>query len=264
MICNKDDKEIEKEPVENNMEKGVDREIEKNIGGEYPSLDETFYPEPPVIHKKLVGPVENDYLVYDVEVANDPQNVEGGWENPEGLGFASAVVYEYVTDRYHFFLSGPARNARVALCEFLHMRTVVSFNGIKFDSRVVLGNDRRLDKNGMTLVGPYQWKNYDLLLEFVKGRFGCLDVAEAEAKLGDKAIHDGTFGIDGLAEGTLGRRKTGHGSKAPVLYREGRYDELFAYNLQDVRLTRALFEYVLKHGILIDRNGDPAVIRRPE
>ncbi len=81
MICNKQDKETEKD-----IEKDVEREIENEIGvggipagtlpgGEYPPLDEKFYPEPPVIHKKLVGPVENDYLVYDVEVANDPQNV---------------------------------------------------------------------------------------------------------------------------------------------------------------------------------------------
>jgi len=39
-----------------------------------------------------------EWVVYDVEVVRGPDKVEGGWDNPEGMGFASAVVYDFKTD----------------------------------------------------------------------------------------------------------------------------------------------------------------------
>ena len=76
-------------------------------------------------------------------------------------------------------------------------------NGIKFDSRVILGNDRLVFNNRLTKSDPkdIRFANYDLLLEYVKARLHYEDVAAAENRLGDKAIHDGCFSLDGLAEG---------------------------------------------------------------
>ena len=49
--------------------------------------------------------------------------------------------------------------------------------------------------------------------------------------------------------------KTGHGAKkAPILYQEKKYDELLAYNQMDVRLTRKLFEFIVEHQFVVDRN----------
>jgi len=61
--------------------------------------------------------------------------------------------------------------------------------------------------------------------------------------------------LDGLAEGTFGLHKSGTGAHAPVLYQEGKYAELFAYNLQDVRLTKKLFEFIKEYGFVVDRAG---------
>jgi len=198
------------------------------------------------------------YVVYDVEVLRDPATVDGAWDNPEALGFASAVVYSYETNRYHFFLH---LKQRKDLLRFLTGKIAVSFNGIKFDSRVLLGNNRELDADGCTRTDGRTgkdilwWDNYDILLEYIKATFGFETVAEAEEKLGDKAIHDGTFSLDGLGEGTLGMRKSGHGAAAPYLYDAGRWLELLAYNLQDVRITKHLFDFVLAHGFVFDRLG---------
>lgn len=212
----------------------------------------------------------NRVIVYDVEVERGPNEVDGGWDNPEGMGFASAVVYSYEDNRYRFFL-GPEQ--RVDLVNFLsewriEERIAVSFNGVKFDSRVVLGNARILDhgiSDGPALVmhGDKGWEEYDILLQYVRSRFGCADVLDAEKRLGDKAIHDGSFGLDGLAEGTFGMNKTGHGANAPILFREKRYAELLEYNLQDVRLTRKLFEFISTHGFVVDRAGHAVKIPRP-
>ena len=200
----------------------------------------------------------NKCVVYDVEVLRTPDEVDGGWDNPKAMGFASGVAYSYEKDQYFFFLH---EEGREKLIKLLDRNIAISFNGIKFDSCVLLGNNRRHDESGTTwrldtATEPYVcWQNIDLLLEYIKARFQYETVVEAEVKLGDKTIHDGSFGLDGLAQGTLGLNKTGHGALAPLLYKDCKYEELLEYNLQDVRLTKKLFDFVRLYGYLVDRTG---------
>ena len=56
--------------------------------------------------------------------------------------------------------------------------------------------------------------------------------------------------LQSLAEATLGRGKTGEGSKAGEWWKEGKKDEVAKYCIEDVRLTRDLYNYALEHGIL--------------
>ena len=56
------------------------------------------------------------------------------------------------------------------------------------------------------------------------------------------------LGLDDLVKATLGKKKTGHGLHAIELYREGRIDELKRYCMDDVLLTKDLFEYGVEHG----------------
>ena len=56
--------------------------------------------------------------------------------------------------------------------------------------------------------------------------------------------------LQSLAEATLGRGKSGDGLKAHDWWREGKYDRVREYCIEDVRLTRELYDYALKHGIL--------------
>ena len=191
-------------------------------------------------------------IVYDVEIIKNPDEVEGGWDNPEAMGFASAVAYSYEKDQYYFFLH---EKAREEMCDFLHGKIAVTFNGIHFDSRVMLGNDRMFFPDGRTAIRGTWWDNYDILLEYIKTRFAYSNVRDAEVRLGDKAIHDGSFGLDGLAYGTLGLNKTGHGAMAPDLYSSCLYHDLLSYNLQDVRLTKKLFNFIRRYGFVVDRIG---------
>jgi hypothetical protein len=196
----------------------------------------------------------NECIVYDVEVIKGPDEVEGGWDNPAGMGFASAVAYSYQKDQYYMFL-GP--DGKEDLITLLYESITITFNGIKFDSRILLGNDRNIANTGKTSSKRTlsKWDNFDILLEYLKARFGHNTVQEAEEALGDKLIHDGSFGLDGLAEGTLSLHKTGHGADAPNLYKTGQFGELLAYNLQAVRLTKKLFDFIREYGFLVDRAG---------
>lgn len=56
--------------------------------------------------------------------------------------------------------------------------------------------------------------------------------------------------LQALAEATLGAGKSGDGLKAGVWWREGKYDKVREYCLEDVRITRALYDFALKNGVL--------------
>jgi DEAD/DEAH box helicase domain-containing protein len=56
--------------------------------------------------------------------------------------------------------------------------------------------------------------------------------------------------LQSIAEATLGRGKTGEGSKAGEWWKDGRKDEVAKYCIEDVRLTRDLYDYALEHGVL--------------
>ena len=56
--------------------------------------------------------------------------------------------------------------------------------------------------------------------------------------------------LQSLAEATLGKGKSGDGLKAGDWWREGKFDKVREYCIEDVRLTRELYDYALKHGKL--------------
>jgi DEAD/DEAH box helicase domain-containing protein len=60
-----------------------------------------------------------------------------------------------------------------------------------------------------------------------------------------------------VAQATLQCSKSGSGWDAIKLFREGRMDELKKYCIDDVRLTKDIYEYGLKNGkILFTSNRD--------
>jgi hypothetical protein len=56
--------------------------------------------------------------------------------------------------------------------------------------------------------------------------------------------------LQSLAEATLKKGKSGDGMKAGEWWREGKFDKVREYCIEDVRITRQLYDYALKHGIL--------------
>ncbi len=56
--------------------------------------------------------------------------------------------------------------------------------------------------------------------------------------------------LQSLAEATLGRGKSGDGLKAGQWWREGQKDLVRQYCIEDVRITRELYDYAIEHGKL--------------
>lgn len=61
--------------------------------------------------------------------------------------------------------------------------------------------------------------------------------------------------LDSVAEATVGAKKSAHGLQAVRWWREGKIDEIKKYCEQDVRVTKKIFDYALKHGHLKFKDG---------
>jgi DEAD/DEAH box helicase domain-containing protein len=60
--------------------------------------------------------------------------------------------------------------------------------------------------------------------------------------------------LETVAQGTIGSGKSGNGKQAILYYRNGRMDLLKKYCLDDVKVTRLVYEYALKNQKLLYRD----------
>lgn len=117
---------------------------------------------------------------------------------------------------------------------------IVTFNGIGFDVPClegVLGRSLRLRDH------------YDIY-------------AELKVHFGEERVK-GT-GLGPTCERTLGLSKLQTGERAPVLYQQGRFPELYTYCAHDVYLTSVLFTHIMGFGYVIGPDGDKICLRQPE
>ena len=157
-----------------------------------------------------------NHIVLDIETQNLFSDV-GGKENLTKLLLSVAGVYSYASNSFLTF----AESEMPAL-ESLLKRTdlIIGFNINHFDLPV-LQKYLSLDLSKIPTL--------DIMDEVVK-------TMGHRVSLGDLVIN------------TLGKRKSASGLLAVDYFRQGRMDELEKYCLDDVRLTRDLYEYGLKHG----------------
>jgi len=55
------------------------------------------------------------------------------------------------------------------------------------------------------------------------------------------------IGLDAIAKATIGIGKTGHGSQGLDWWKAGEIDKLRDYCIQDVKITKELYDYALKN-----------------
>ncbi len=56
--------------------------------------------------------------------------------------------------------------------------------------------------------------------------------------------------LDTLAQATLGRGKSGNGMDAVTWWNEGKRDKVIEYCIEDVKITKEIYEYAMKNGKL--------------
>jgi hypothetical protein len=193
-----------------------------------------------------------DFVVMDAETKYLSDQVKGGWKNVYGMGLSSAVTYCSKEKAYRFWTD------RKELCEYLNDKLVVTFNGIMFDSKLLLGDDRTVELNGMTRNLEYKWYNADIFIEIFRHIFAMdrKNYPDICRKTRQKKFPKGVFSLDGIAWATLGIKKFGNGAHAPELYQQDKIVELFQYNLQDVRVTLQLFEFIKEKRYIVTGGYD--------
>lgn len=199
-------------------------------------------------------------LIYDIEIvkAIPPKHSAerlddiaycAGWHDHANMGVACVCAYDYLEDRYRVFMADN-------LGEFYalaHARDVlVGFNSIAFDNSVLahaLPADLRADLWEPSLRSPADVKAY------LDGKAYDLLVALWEAAgLGPQYRHPthAGFGLDAVCAANFGTRKSGHGAQAPIDHQRGRHGAVIDYCLNDVRLTKQVFDAVRRQGYLRD------------
>lgn len=158
----------------------------------------------------------NDTLVIDVETKKSFAEV-GGESHIRELGISVAGVYSYAKDAFFALEEGKLTELEKLLDQTSH---IIGFNLKHFD---------------LPVLEPY-------LEKIVFARFAITDMFEDAVNfLGHRV------GLGGLAKATLGVGKSGHGLEALQWFKEGRIDDLKKYCLDDVKITRDLYEYGKKN-----------------
>ncbi len=155
-------------------------------------------------------------LILDIETKKTFDEV-GGREHMDQLGVSVVGVYCYATDKYDIYEEKDLGHLQNKLID---SSLIIGFNHIGFDMPVL---------QTYFSVDVTKFPLFDIM-------------AELQAKLGHR------IGLDAVAQATLGIGKTGHGLDAIRYFREGKMEELKKYCLNDVKVTRDVFEYGINNG----------------
>ena len=156
-------------------------------------------------------------IVLDIETKRSFEDV-GGRDNLVGLGVSFVGVYSYRHQKYQSFWEADFPKLLSVLAE---RPLVIGFNHRRFDFPV---------------LQPY-FKDFDLQ------KLAMVDILEDLTKaLGHRVS------LDSVAEATLGTRKSGHGLDAIRYWNTQQFEKLEKYCLEDVRITKEIFEFGAKNG----------------
>ncbi len=178
--------------------------------------------------------------VFDLEIKKSIEQCSKGWNSHDEMGISCLCLYDYFTDRYRVF---DDHNQAECLEILRGYEIVVGYNITNFDWKVVNSN-----WNLPNLVGFTERKSrdFDILREIWKSKGLNPDVFSPRT-------HGGTK-LDDVAFDTLGMRKTLNGAEAPKYYQQGRIGEVIDYCLEEVRIERLLFEFIVVNGYVIRYN----------
>lgn len=165
-----------------------------------------------------------DTIIFDIETQKSFDEV-GGRDKTHLLGISVLGAYSYNRDAY-----------------------------IAFEEKELDGFKKMLDGAGL-LVG-FNIKGFDIPVLAPYVSLAEYDLAILD--LMDSVVTGVGFrvSLDNLASNTLGITKSADGLQALRWYKEGKMDEIKKYCLQDVKVTKGLYEYGKKYGQILFYSRD--------
>ncbi len=184
------------------------------------------------------------YVILNAEAKLGATQVNGGWSNVHDMGMSSAVTYSTQTDKYRFW----SEKQRSDLIEYLNDRVIVTFNGLMFESLLLLGNERYLHFNGVVeeVDEACSWRNIDIFVEMWRHIFD-MDKSDYPAiikKIREQKFPKGIFDLNTIANNTINMEKVAEKINAPALYQRKMLLRLFECNLQNVRIIKELYSFI--------------------
>lgn len=155
-------------------------------------------------------------LVFDIETQNTFVDV-GGKSNLADLKISVVGVYWYPTDEYLVFTEDKLAELEDLMAK---AEVLIGYNIRGFDFPVL--------QPYFKTVCLGSRRSFDLM-------------ADLENILGYR------IKLDNAAEGTLGRHKSGDGLDAVRYWRDGNVQALKKYCLDDVRITKEIYDYGVKN-----------------
>jgi len=169
------------------------------------------------------GEKKRGQVVFDLETQKSFDEV-GGRGKMHELGVSLAVAYFYDEDKFVTYFE---EDVQKLIDDLLQAERVIGFNQIGFDYAVLAGySDPKLFEAIPSL---------DMMVEL-------------ESQLGFRP------NLSGLALGTFGIDKSADGLIALKWFREGKMDLIEKYCIDDVKITREIYEFGRDHGRLVFLN----------
>ncbi len=153
-------------------------------------------------------------IVIDIETQNSFE--EAGSADPAALKVSVAVAYQYSNDSYLAFWEHELDKLWPIL---EHADQIIGFNQDHFDIPVL---------NRYYRGDLFKLPTLDLMKEVVKS-------------LGRRVS------LNSIAAATLGTKKSGHGLDAIRWWKQGELEKIKKYCIDDVRITKEVYEYALKN-----------------
>jgi len=165
-------------------------------------------------------------ITFDLETKNTFEDV--GSSEPADLDMSVICIHDSLDDQYKSFLENQLKD----LWPILEQADIlVTFNGEHFDLPIL---------NKYYTGDLSKIKQIDLLKEV-------------------KKVLGRRLKLDTIAMATLGTNKSGHGLDAIKWWNEGEIDKIIRYCIDDVRITKELYEYALQNKCL--KYSDNGTIR---
>ncbi len=165
-------------------------------------------------------------IVFDIETRNIVEDV--GSRDPVDLDISVVGIYDYETDKYYAFLQEEFEK----MWEFIKKADMlITFNGEYFD---------------IPLLNKY----------YKKAGLGDLkDIRSLDLFKEIKNTSGRWLKLDKVASGTFGVSKIGDGLDAVKWWRTGEIEKIKKYCLDDVKITKDIYEFALKNKKIIFKEG---------
>lgn len=154
-------------------------------------------------------------IVFDIETKNTFYDIESN--NPADLDISLVGIYDFSDNSYHSYLEDELGEL---WSKIENTDVLIGYNSDHFDIPLL----NSYYPGDLTSV-----KSIDLMKE-LKNAIG------RRVKLDD------------VATATIGEKKSGQGLQAITWWRKGEIEKIRKYCLDDVRITKEIYEYVLKKG----------------